>query len=260
MCGPSLLLVEDEAVIAMAERRQLEALEYSVHHVGTGEEALALVEGDELEIDLVLMDIDLGSGIDGATAAQRILASHNLPIVFLSSRTEQDFIERVEKTISYGFVPKAAGIVALDTSIKMALRLFAAREEQSRVACELLESERKYRYLFDNLGEEAHLWEIIRDARGSVENWRLLDANKLALTAWGVSKQDVVGKLSTEIWPEADPVGQFRHIVENLVPDGAAHAWEEEFSGTNQRLQMRSVGFGGFYFSIGHGDARTRDE
>ncbi len=60
----TLLLVEDESIIAAAEARMLEKHFFTVITAQSGEEALELFLRNP-EIDLVLMDIDLGSGIDG---------------------------------------------------------------------------------------------------------------------------------------------------------------------------------------------------
>jgi len=57
-----LLLVEDEAIIALAEKRSLERFGYQVENVLTGNQAVERCLRDP-QIDLVLMDIDLGSGM-----------------------------------------------------------------------------------------------------------------------------------------------------------------------------------------------------
>lgn len=127
-----ILLVEDEAIIALAEKRQLEGYGYEVSIVHNGLAAIKTVLTDP-DIDLVLMDIDLGRGIDGTVAAERILTQRNIPILFLSSHTEQAVVEKTERISSYGYVVKNSGIVVLDASIKMALKLFKAKLDQKRV-------------------------------------------------------------------------------------------------------------------------------
>lgn len=62
------LLVEDEAFIAMNEARMLKKHGYEVVTVYKGEKAIEMVEKGP-EISLILMDIDLGKGIDGTEAA-----------------------------------------------------------------------------------------------------------------------------------------------------------------------------------------------
>jgi CheY-like chemotaxis protein len=127
-----ILLVEDEPLIAYSEKKQLEGRDYVVFHVATGEQAVdAVVEGIH-PVDLVLMDIKLGHGIDGIEAARRITAHTDIPVVFLSSHTEPEIVEQTEKVTSYGYVLKNSGIVVLNASIKMALKLFEARMERKK--------------------------------------------------------------------------------------------------------------------------------
>lgn len=121
----TLLLVEDEAIIAMAEAAMLRKNDYAVLLAESGEQAVALASLDP-RIDLVLMDIDLGRGMDGTVAARNILACRDIPIVFLSSHTEPGVVEKTEGITSYGYVVKNSGDTVLLASLKMAFRLFDA--------------------------------------------------------------------------------------------------------------------------------------
>lgn len=132
----TILLVEDEALVALTETHTLVNAGYTVVHASSGEQAIGLLETRAVSPDLVLMDIDLGSGIDGPETARAILELKRLPIVFLSSHTEKEVVEKTEEITSYGYVVKDAGEIVLLTSIKMAFRLF--------------DSETRYRRLFEN--------------------------------------------------------------------------------------------------------------
>jgi len=156
----TLLLVEDDFLIAMAEKMDLEKYGYAVIVAPTGEKAIEVIKTNA-GIDLILMDIDLGEGLDGPETASRILQSLDLPIVFLSSHTEQDIVEKTEKITSYGYVVKDSSITVLDASIKMAFKLFEAKTraaqaaEQFRAIVEnthdcILRYDRKFRHLYGN--------------------------------------------------------------------------------------------------------------
>lgn len=132
----TILLVEDEAIIAMAEAGMLKKNGYVVQTAYSGSTAVEAVRSDGV-IDLVLMDLDLGSGIDGAEAAELILLAKNLPVLFLSSHTEPEVVERTERIASYGYVVKNSGETVLLASIKMAFRLFEARIKYQAKAAEL---------------------------------------------------------------------------------------------------------------------------
>ncbi|GBF41712.1 signal transduction histidine kinase [Leptospira ellinghausenii] len=124
----SILLVEDEAILALYEKKQLEQGGYKVTHVPSGENAIQLVIKDDNPFDLILMDIDLGKGLDGTETATHILNHREIPIVFLSSHTEREIVKKTETITSYGYVVKNSGFTVLDASIKMAFKLFEANE------------------------------------------------------------------------------------------------------------------------------------
>ncbi|MCW7463363.1 PAS domain S-box protein [Leptospira limi] len=124
----SILLVEDEAILALYEKNQLEQGGYKVTHVPSGENAIQLVIKDDNPFDLILMDIDLGKGLDGTETATHILNHREIPIVFLSSHTEREIVKKTESITSYGYVVKNSGFTVLDASIKMAFKLFEANE------------------------------------------------------------------------------------------------------------------------------------
>jgi PAS domain S-box-containing protein len=128
----TILLVEDEAILALSEKKALEGCGYAVQTVGTGEKAVEAVNASA-DIDLILMDIDLGKGIDGTQAAGIIAKDHDIPIVFLSSHTDPEVVEKTEKITSYGYVVKATGTTVLDSSIKMAFKLFESRTKFQKI-------------------------------------------------------------------------------------------------------------------------------
>lgn len=120
----NILLVEDEAILAMSKKIELDKYGYNCIHASNGEKALDLIESGGKEIDLILMDIDLGKGLDGIQTAQKILKTHDLPIIFLSSHEEKEIVAQTEKITSYGYVVKSSKITVLDASIKMAFKLY----------------------------------------------------------------------------------------------------------------------------------------
>jgi PAS domain S-box-containing protein len=121
----TILLVEDEVIQSMLGKNALEKCGYRVVTALSGEKAVEAIQNDPA-IDLILMDIDLGKGIDGTQTAEIILRIQEIPIVFLSSHTEPEIVEKTEKITSYGYVAKNSAITVLDASIKMAFKLYEA--------------------------------------------------------------------------------------------------------------------------------------
>lgn len=128
MIAGKILLVEDEAIIALAQAQVLKKHDFEVVRAQNGEEAVSMAD-TEAGISVVLMDIDLGGGIDGTEAAQRILASHDIPIIFVTSHAEKSFVDRVKKITSYGYVLKNSGEFVLIEAITMATTLFKAHTD-----------------------------------------------------------------------------------------------------------------------------------
>jgi PAS domain S-box-containing protein len=141
----TILLVEDEAILSMTGKMTLEKLGYKVVTMDTGENAVTLFKNGAL-FDLILMDIDLGNGIDGTEAAEIILQNHDIPILFHSSHTEPDIVKKTEKITSYGYVVKDSGSTVLDASIKMAFKLFDANQKN-------IKSEAKEKAMISNISD-----------------------------------------------------------------------------------------------------------
>ena len=121
-----ILLAEDEIRIALGVIQMLEAAGYRVCHTASGDEAVAAVRRRDQAVDLILMDINLGPGLDSAEAARQILASRDLPIVFLYTSSEEQSIEKTAAIASYGYVNKTDSPAVLLAAMRMAFKLHAA--------------------------------------------------------------------------------------------------------------------------------------
>lgn len=175
----TILLVEDEAVIAIMEKRTLQKYGYKVITVTTGESALKTLD-ETPEIDLILMDINLGEGMDGTQAAEIILKKYSLPLIFLSSHTERDVVEKTEGITSFGYIVKNSGETVLIASIKMAFRLFESRLKE-------MESDAFRKRVF----ESSIVPIVVMD--GTTLNY--IDCNPAAVSMYGFnSREEILGR------------------------------------------------------------------
>lgn len=87
-----ILLVEDDVIIALSESEILKDSGYEIINAYNGQEAIDKVKKDG-KIDLILMDIDLGKGINGTETAKIILKENELPVVFLSCHDETEYVK-----------------------------------------------------------------------------------------------------------------------------------------------------------------------
>lgn len=179
----TILLVEDEAIVAIAEAMKIRKFGYAVVTANSGETAIEL-SSREVGIDLILMDINLGGGIDGPEAARRILMTRDVPIVFLTSHSEKEYVERVEEITRYGYVIKNSSDFVLESSIKMAFKLFEANEDIRKERDALRDSRDKAeRYL--NIATTVILF---LDCSGN-----LVQVNDSACTMLGYDRTELIG-------------------------------------------------------------------
>lgn len=193
-----LLLVEDEILIAMSTMDSLERYGYDIKLSSNGESAVSTIE-ENPEIQLILMDIDLGKGIDGTVAAQKILEFKDIPIVFLSSHTEPEIVEKTEKITSYGYIEKNSSITVLDASIKMAFKLFEEKQQRKSYEESIFKKELMLRKIIDTI-DYSIFW---KDTNG-----KYIGCNKSFAKSVGLSdSNDIIGKTDYDLpWPknEAD--------------------------------------------------------
>ncbi|NQT71066.1 MAG: response regulator [Desulfobacteraceae bacterium] len=115
-----ILIVENDAIVAMDLESQLKRLGYSVSAIaGSGEEALKKVK--ENTPDLVLMDIILKGEIDGIEAAKEIRKQFDVPVVFLTAFADKARLKRAKLAYPYGFIIKPFQHEDLNITIEMAL-------------------------------------------------------------------------------------------------------------------------------------------
>lgn len=101
----SILIVEDESIIAFDIQNQLNSLGYEV--IGTVNSGQAALEAaQKKQPDLVLMDIMLKGAMDGIEAADKIHRSVKCPIVFLSAYSDDDTLGRAQTTNPFGYLVK----------------------------------------------------------------------------------------------------------------------------------------------------------
>lgn len=132
-----IMIVEDERIIALHLRKQLEKLGYERTSVHTeGYDALRAIERDPP--DIILMDIRIDGDIDGIETAAGIPPNLMIPVIYLSAHSEDATLARAQKTRPYGFLIKPFSDRELHATIQMALERriaeLALRDAQQRLS------------------------------------------------------------------------------------------------------------------------------
>lgn len=101
----SILIVEDEGLIAADVQRKLEALGYFVPAIASsGKEALRCARS--MRFDLVLMDIRLKGDMDGIATAQALKTDFGKSVVYVTAHADQETVNRAKVTEPLGYISK----------------------------------------------------------------------------------------------------------------------------------------------------------
>lgn len=113
-----IMIVEDESLIAGSISMSLQRLGYSVlEPVATAEESIS--EARRLKPDLIFMDIVLQGEMDGIEAAERIRNEMNIPIIFISTYTDEHIVKRAATQMPFGYILKPFRANELEIVIKL---------------------------------------------------------------------------------------------------------------------------------------------
>lgn len=192
-----VFIVEDEPSIASALRVQLGLLGYPEPQWAQDRaSALELVQQERP--DLVIMDIQLANGDDGAELAVELRDRWGVPSIFLTSHTDDSTLERCKAAEPAGYLLKPFSLQLLKVTLEMALH----REMAIRARREAEERRRRSESLFRAIVDNAPLAILSADEHDVVQT-----ANPAAEALF------------------QRPVGEFRgqplaHLLKDPVPRG----------------------------------------
>ena len=137
-----ILIVEDEAIIAMEIESSLQSLGYEITSiVNTGDDAIKKAEEDKP--DLIIMDIRIKGEMDGIDAVEVIRNRFGIPVIFSTAYLDQERIERAKITMPFGYVLKP--IQERDLRVTLEMALYVAKVDAER---KLMEEELQEQKMF----------------------------------------------------------------------------------------------------------------
>lgn len=173
---PTVLIVEDEAIVALDLKLQLQELGYDVVGMAaSGEQAIADVERHRPQ--LILMDVRLQGPMDGIVAAQAIRDQHDVPLIFLTSHSDNETVRRAASAAPYGYLTKPYQVRELRAGIEVALT-------KARMERQLRESDRWFAHTLRCVADGV----VVTDLDARV---RFLNPAAEDLTGWAL--EDAVG-------------------------------------------------------------------
>lgn len=135
MSKARILIVEDEAIIAMEIENNLRNLDYEVTSiVNSGDRAVEKAEKERP--DLILMDIRIQGDKDGIETAEIIRLKFGIPVIFSTAYLDEERIARAKITMPFGYILKPIQERDLKVTIEMAL--YVAKVDAERTKAEML--------------------------------------------------------------------------------------------------------------------------
>lgn len=210
-----ILIVEDEPIVAKIIDHMLIKQEYRIAGwTKSGEEAIILA--NSIPIDLALMDITLAGELDGIQTAQILHSKFDIPVVFMTSGSDEQTIEGAVKTHPYGYILKPVEYLGLYATIRMALNIHSTEKR-------LRESETQFKTLIDTS----------LDGVWITENERFIDVNQAYCQMTGYSREEILAMDVTQLeavessekildhMPTIETKGWDRFETQHLRKDGS---------------------------------------
>ncbi|HRF73739.1 MAG TPA: GAF domain-containing protein [Accumulibacter sp.] len=224
--GQTILVVEDDPLVARALALRLAAMGYAIAGpVASASAAVALAASERP--DLVLMDIVLAGDVDGIEAARGILEAQRVPLLYLTAYSDEERFARARITAPYAYLIKPYN----DRELQLAIELALQRHQRDRLL--QLEAERQERRIDELATTLSALVEgstdciFAKDADG-----RYVLCNHAFEQLLGRSREEILGRRDDALFA-AEVAARFRADDQRVAAADATETIEEEFGGVD---------------------------
>jgi PAS domain S-box-containing protein len=217
MSKNSILIVEDEYILARDLQSTLRSAGYEVPRtVGSAAEAICSVES--FRPDLVLMDVQLQGSRDGISVAQEIRERFSVPVIYLTSYSDETVLNRARATTPIGYVLKPYEPKDLLMTIDMALNQHQATLEKNRAA--LHAQETRFRTLLESINGGL----AVMDSDG-----RIVDSNEEFCSLLGYSFAELHQKTMSDLLHPDDLENEIEMMDSMAESKNRRHSLEQRY-------------------------------
>jgi len=181
-----ILIVEDEVIVALDIKDELEILGYEVIDLVTNHTNALKTVQNELP-DLIIMDINLKNSKDGIETAKAILQIQYIPIIYLTAYTDDITIEKASNTNPVGYITKPFKNDDLRISLRLAFSKLSIKTKDIKIKERLLHIGLDYYINLDNYNvyyknillklskNEICLLKLLVSARGNIVTFNQIE-------------------------------------------------------------------------------------
>lgn len=177
----SVLIVEDEALIALDLRERMLRFGYHVNGMAHSIEE-ARLSISRMMPDVILLDIMLQGSATGLDLARDMLAM-GVPVIFITAYADDQTISRAQGCKPYGYIVKPFNDRELVAMIEITL-------ERARYEREIKESEERHRNIVNAVSDAL----FITDDRD-----KIMEVNSAAIDLYGFSRDELITKHVTDL-------------------------------------------------------------
>ena len=195
MSNVSILIIEDEVIIAQDIASKVERLGYDVADIKhSSYKAIDYLSFNTP--DLALCDIRIKGDKDGIEVAEFIRKKKNIPFIFLTSLSDRPTLERAKKTLPYGYIVKPFNDRDLLSAIEMALYKHSVELEKlaiTKAKADLIAS--------SPLTEKE--FQFLMDITKGLNNQQLADKHFISINTVKFHMRNLLGKLEVSCRADA---------------------------------------------------------
>jgi len=225
LAGMKVLIVDDTPANIDVLRRILDSYEISI--AMNGESALTLIEKNRP--DLILLDVMM-PGIDGFETCERLKANpatKNIPVIFVTAKTEVEDVVRGFKIGSVDYIAKPFKREEVVSRVQTHLKIEQLIQEKEALNKklqaqnnELIESQNQYRIILDKSSDGV----FCLNAEGEI-----VSGNARFGSALGFEVKELFGRPIMDIVNSEDPPGIHPKIVTRRFGDRATSNLKVQF-------------------------------
>ena len=226
-----IMIVEDEATSAKKLGRSLGHIGYDVVAiVDNGDEAIETAS--TVFPDLILMDVTLKGSMDGITAANRISAGMDIPVIFITAHGDDATFSRTKISNAFAFLEKPLNLNHLKHCVEMAIYKKSQERIQQQMEKELLQSELKTLVLLKAIPDL-----IIRCRNDGT----ILYSQKPNSTDFAFLPDDLTGKNITDVLFLGEKTANYFDLKHVLQSDELQICLKLSGQRASRFLELRSV-------------------
>ena len=174
MTDASILITEDEGIVAEDIARRLRKLGYEVAGIkNSSEQALNYLSIHSP--DLILCDIMIDGAMDGIQVAELIFQTKQIPLIFVTALADRITLERAKKVLPYGYIVKPIDNHDLLTAIELALYKHSVELEKLAISQEKINT-------ITNVAVTEREFEMLTDIMKGLTNAQISETRYISIS------------------------------------------------------------------------------